>query len=502
MFKKVILCMLLLIFPFISSSGIFAQECNPPYEMVTRLHKPEPGAYTVWDAVYGAPEYDEAFHSVLPLNDGGVLAVGERTSVDGASKTIVFVTFDRLGRQLSETFFMLDGLKDVVKILKRPERGYAVLVNIVKNNRGQAWLGFFDEDLKLLSQKTISESNDEVRATDIVPSAELGWVISVSLRRGYGEGVDRIEIENGRVYLLDRSGAVVRERSYSPGGNNHISSLAVLDIKGKARGYIATGYFVNNNGKQIAWTLRLDLNLALNWQREASRGISAKFNVAYGYLDDYVLAFGDVVPVNGRPTGTWLALLDVDDGSILWQRYYYGEGGTHGHSARGVFVNEDNLIVLMMMAQALTKPTGDKDDYLPTDYMDYAHLLTLSPRGITMSGDTYFFGLGARIAQLIEGMNGERIMAGYVLVLEDVTGAEDDNKDADYPLLQEEGRVFLPDVELSSKAKKGLELLQKKISVQEAQAVKELAKRENGLMKKGWIVIGDRLDTYKDPCSK
>ncbi len=499
MFRKIVLSCLF----FISFAPAYAQECNPPYEMVTRLHKPEPGAYTVWNAVYGKVEYDETFASVLPVEDGGVLAVGQRQSLVTGILDIVFVNFDRLGREIDEHVFSLSGMERVVKILKHPAGGYAVLANIRRDGRAQFWLGFFGDDFKLRSQRVFSDERFDLLASDFIPSVNSGWVISVSSFRFFGEGEGRTKIEKGQVYLLDASGKKLKERSYSPGGDNHISSLSVVKSNGKSVGYIATGYFVNNAGKQIAWSLRLDPDLSLNWQREYSRGLLAKLKASYSYLDDYVLAFGDVNPANGNSTGTWLALLDVADGRVLWQRYYYGEGETHRHEAHGLFVNEDNLIVLMMAAESikLRQPEVKDDNALLADYVDYTHLLTLSPRGILLGGDTYFFGQGARVEQLVQGDDGTRIMAGYVLVKGQKEKVKDDDESLFSEPLQEEGRVFLPNVELSSKAKKGLELLQKKIDAQAVLGKSKLAKREGGLLQKGWVVVGDKLDTYKDPCS-
>lgn len=500
MIRKIILTSLL----FISPWSVLAQECNPPYEMVTRLHKPEPGAYTVWNSVYGEPKYDEEFSSLLSLSGGSVLAVGSRVSVLTGIGEVVFVTFDRLGRKTEERFFALKGLVEIVKVHKRVGGGYAVLANIRSEGTEKIWLGFFDGKQKLEENTIFMDDRDQLSATDFIPSVNLGWVISVSSRRSFGEGRSRVDIENGRIFLVDALGVKIQERSYSPGGNNHISGLSVLKRKGEMLGYIATGYFVNNSGKQIAWSLRLDPNLSLNWQSEYSRGLLAKLKVSYSYLDDYILAFGDVLPANGNSMGTWLALLDADDGRVLWQRYYYGEGDTHMHSANGLFVNDDNLIVVMMKARSLVDrvDTEGPENALLADYVDYAHLLTLSPRGILLGGDTYFFGQGVHIEQLIQDDDGARIMAGYVYMAEDKKDSGDKKLDQDVLPLNEKGRIFLPDAALSSKAKKGLELLQKKIGAQELSAHNKLANREGGLMKKGWVVVGDKLDTYNDPCSK
>lgn len=492
----------LTLFVFISPWAVSAQECNPPYEMVTRLFQPEPGAYTVWDSVYDELDYEEHFSSGLALDDGSVLAVGERISVLTGVKEILFVVYDRLGRKIKESFFSLKGAQNIVKIHKRPGGGYALIVNIENNERSEIWLGFFDDNFNLQSRRFFTENSYDLSATDVIPSLNSGWLISVSRSRSYGKGDELVHFENGRVFLIDSDGRKVQERSYSPGGNDHISSLSVLKRGGEGIGYIATGYFINNSGKKIAWALRLDSDLALNWQSEYRRGLSAKFKNVIGYFDAYILAFGDVVPSHGRGLGTWLALIDVDDGNVLWQRYFYDQGETHKHAARGLQVYKDGRIVLMMSAESLVgeKPQTN-DDYLNVDYTDYTHLLELSARGILLGGDTYFHGDGVSINQLVLGKSEERIMFGFTRSSPSEGGKAKEKSPQVSEPLSEVDNIVLPDVELSKKAKKGLELLKKKISSQELVQQKELANLGKAILKKGWVVVGDKLDAYNDPCS-
>lgn len=492
----------LTLYLFISSWAVAAQECNPPYEMVTRLFKPEPGAYTLWDSVYDEPSFDEVFKTALHLNDGSVLAVGQRYSLLTGLTEIIFITFDRLGRKVDEKFFSLPDVQDVIKIKKRTGQGYVLLTNILTDGQSKAWIGFFDEDLNFKSKQVLEDKQHDILATDIVSSVNSGWVISASQRRSYGQGEDQVKFENARLYLLDQSGRKIQERSYNPGGNNHISSLTVLKKGGAAAGYIATGYFINKSNKNIAWALRLDGDLSLNWQSEYSRGLLAKLKVSYSFLDQFILVYGDVLPSNGKPIGTWLALLDADDGRVIWQRYFYGESEEHEHLASGLFVNEDNRINLMMSVRSLSSLSKQdvSEERLETDFIDYAHLLSLSPRGILLGGDTYFYAQGASIEQLLKGNEDERIMVGHVLKKNIVQEKDFQQEESNQDLLQENGRIFLPEAELSQKAKKGLEMLQKKLTYQEALQAKKLAKQQEGLRKMGWVVIGDKLDTYTDPC--
>lgn len=392
-------------------------------------------------------------------------------------------------------------------MLPTPE-GYVVLAQI-KKARAEIWLGFFDKDFMLRSQKIHADERDDLFVSDIIPSIDgSGWVISVSYVRKLGPEADAPVLKNGAVVTLNKAGEMVKKRAYSVGNKSEILSLAVLKKKGLGSGYIATGYFENGAGKNLAFAMALSTDLSLVWQNEYSRGLSAKFNTAESYRDDYILAFGDVVPGNGGALGTWLALLDAGDGAVLWQRYYYGGGGTHDHSAKSLYVSQQGLIILMMDALANSGRGAVADEAaLISDDMDYAQVLTLSPRGITLDGNTYFYGHGVVIGQMVEGPDGQRLMAGKARV--PVEQESKKGKSAallENPPLTEGDIINLPDVELSDKARKGLELLQKNVQAQNknpaAVVIEESAKRDSDLMEKGWVVVGDKFDTYNDPCAR
>ena len=503
-----------------------AQQCEAHYEMVTKLHHPDPGSYTVWDSAYGKDQRDEAFVSVVNLGRN-VLAVGETRPTVGAAPSLMFVHFDHRGRKIREKYHKVSDLRGVVKMLRHGD-GYLVMANRRKSQAHTAiWLGFFDKDLALVSQKTIQDKSLDLSATDIAASADgQGWAVSVSAESVIGEGKNKTVRKSAFVYLLDKNGNDQFSRGYIMGKDSEILSLSVSKFEDETTGYIATGYFENNIGKQIAWVLRLNADLSLVWQKEYGRGLSAKLNVAVSYRDRYVLVFGDVLPADSNPVGSWLMLLDGNNGEAMWQRYYHGETGHHDYSAHGMYVNKDGLITLMMMARSkisvIDAVDMEEEEALPFDNkiipenMDYAHLLTLSPRGVTLSGDSYYYGRGVSVSQMIEGDDGSRVMAGYAHVrvkdkVEDVVKVLNIN-----PPLKEKGYINLPDVDLSDKAKEGLAMLKNKLKGQEAHSAnnsrhheakegKESAMADighNKITRDGWVLVGDMPDAYTDPCGR
>lgn len=503
-----------------------AQQCEAPYEMITKLHHPDPGSYTVWDSAYGKDQRDEVFVSVVNVGKG-VVAVGEVLRRAGAAPSLVFVHLDHRGRVLREVHHQINGLHRIVKMLRQGD-GYLVMVNRRKSQgRSAVWIGFFDKDFVLRSQKTIKDKGFDLFATDIVPSVGgQGWSVSVRAESVIGEGENRTLRKSAFVYLLDKNGNDKFSRGYLLGMDSEILGLSVSKFEDGKIGYIATGYFENNIGKQIAWVLRLNADLSLAWQKEYGRGLSAKIKVSSGYRDRYVLVFGDVLPADSNPMGSWVMLLDGNNGQTMWQRYYHGETGHHDYAAQGMYVNKDGLINLMMMARSrvsMRKGTGVEEagtlpfeDRIIPENMDYSHLLTLSPRGITLSGDAYYYGQGVSLSQMIEGGDGGRVMVGYAHVrvkdkADKVAKASDVN-----PPLKEKGYVNLPDVELSDKTKEGLEMLRSKLKAQEGHSSnnadhqqvaesKESAINDighNKVTRDGWVLVGDTPDTYTDPCKR
>lgn len=487
----------------------YAGQCEANYEMITKLHHPDPGSYTVWDAVYGEGKRDEVFASVVNHGDS-VMAVGEVRSPKAVKPSIVFVKYDKRGRKVWDKYHAISGLRNIVKMLSYDD-GVVVLINRRKSGgRGFLWLGFFDNEGSLKSQKIIKDGEHNLLATDIIPSIgdgnKKGWAISVTVERKYGGGKNALMRKNATVYLLDHNGNELSSRAYILGTNNEINGLSVSKFEDGKTGYIATGYFESPSGKEIGWLLRLSEDTSYAWQKEYGRGLSAKLKLSSGYRDRYILAFGDVMPLHSKTSGSWLMLVDGSNGKTLWQRYYYGETGRHDYTAKGVFVNKDGLITLMMMADIIdgNNISSDEDEL---DNINYAHVITLSPRGVTLSGDAYYNGQGVVVSQIIEGVDGSRVMVGHSFVTaKDIIKEKRLAKKHPSPL-KEEGYVNLPDVNLSDKANEGLAMLNKKIKAQRVYKEQaESAKEDHSvsdlddLTQNGWVLIGEMPEAYTDPC--
>lgn len=532
------------------SHSAAAQECNTNYEMVTKLFHPNPGSYATWDTNYGEDDKQEIFDSVvLPIDsDQGVIAAGTSAaeSEEGALN-LLLARLDNRGRSVWETVQKVEGLKSVVKILQRAE-GYISLANI---NQG-VWIGFISPEGKVLSSQILKGS---IEATDILADANgKGWILAINKRQDVGHGETKSVHLTGSVYKIDTAGKVIWSRDYAMGGDSEILGLSKMTLKDGKNAFFATGYLKNNTGKKMGLALRLDTEGGIIWQQEFNRGLNAALSLSSGLISRYLLVFGDVRPIDAGTVGSWLMLLDADTGIVQWQRYYEAEKGLHHYFARGLYVNTDNLITLMMAANVVEdeKPRVEKGDVKESgpkesgkdspgsapiagdinipDTTDYVHLLTLSPRGITMSGDSYFQGDSVAPRQLIEGAGRERIIAGYTKAAPSAAFlARNFTPDWESPEFGGEQEVkaesdkqppkpHLPDAAVPESSKSGLALLNQKLKAQVGKADNKQSdsdKIEDGvqqkiesvsgvssqkLSKNGWVVVGEAPPPYVDPC--
>ncbi|MDH5722049.1 MAG: hypothetical protein OEY94_01845 [Alphaproteobacteria bacterium] len=483
----------------------YAQNCNAPPEMITQLFYPELGSYTVWDKSYGEARRREIFTTSASLEDGSILAVGEMRHLPEVSPSLMVVLFDKRGRKVWEKYHSIGRIKNVVKVLSH-EKGYVVLVNRAgdpdKKTKDYATLVFLDEQAKVTIQKDIGSKSYNITATDILYTKEEtgNIVLSVTESELIGKGDEAVERKKATIRILDKKGNDLSRREYMLGINSEILSIKSLELSEKANNYIATGYFENDSKQKIGWVLRLSSDAAYIWHREFSRGKNAIISDAFGYKNEDIIAGGTIDAANSDQTGAWLMRLGGIDGEVKWERYYYSEKPHYLYKAQDVVVNKDGLISFLMQAKKMEK-TDDELERDQSDVMSYAHLLNVSPRGITLSGDAYFKGKGAYVNEMKLDIGGQYVLSGYAWqtaqkVLEEYT--EENSKPA--------SEVMLPKVEVSQKTKDGLALLRGKTEEKKLEEEKldsdsiGHGDKDQDLDQNAWIMIGAAPDTYIDPC--
>ncbi len=388
----VYICLLLGIF---TPGAAVAQQCHADAEVIVRMRKAEIGSYNVWDTVYGLRADVERFVGGTTSVAKNAVVAGERYFKADADVTLVMAELDRRGRVIWEKEHDIKNLRKLVKFL--PDKsGYIVLANR-KEGKGKdhIWIGFFDLNGGLVRSKTIRNDKFELFAQDMIPTHEGdGYLLAAAAQgRGYEAGGYAV------LYKLDAKGGVIDDRAYMPGLENRILGLS----KSEAPYYVATGFARSEDGRKTGWALKIDGKGAIVWQRQYPRGAAAQFDVSADYSDPYFLAAGESSPAGEGNNAAWVALLNGDNGDVVWQRYYSGE---MEFRAADILTHEGGQISVLLDAQ---RPGGVDEKEFP----EYARILTLSPRGVVLLSDTYYNGNGARAFDMFLGPNQERIMAGY-----------------------------------------------------------------------------------------
>lgn len=510
-FSCISLCILIL-----GQSTVQAQDCYPPFEMITKLREPVLGALTRWTATFGEAEFEEQFIGIVDL-DEGVMAVGTRRTFSGVRPVLLFTLFDNQGREVWHKTQSVNGLDDVVAVQKGGG-GFTVLANqTLQNRKSGFWLGFFTPKGELVSQKSLHDPAAFLYARAIVPDAENdGWIVSATLQKPVSAnpqaGVHRV----AQLYALDSRGNEKFKRAYFLGGSSEILGLSVSKLKGGDSRYNATGRFDNSYGYSHAWVMRLRTDLSLEWQQEFRRGKAARLNFSAQGAGGYILVAGDTDALDDSARGVWFAVLGDDDGNVVLQRFFHSQSGRYDYSIRGLDVEESGRINLLMSArindsaaQVLTETMPENGGgYGGSDYLsDYARVLSLSPRGITVDGAVYAHGGGAQIQSFVRLMRGSLALAGYAYAKETPDYSKPfspEDVDKEIAPLLDQGRVNLPDVELSEETEKGLALLKQKISAADVVDISEESAHSSvagdGLSQDGWVILTEPSPVYIDPC--
>lgn len=366
--------------------AVAQESCTLDRDLIFKMDKQEYGSYSIWNTISGDPGVDERFVSGAVIENGDLVAAGEKLSYGTNDTDLVIAEFEQRGRKLWQEVHKIAGLRSVKDILTMP-KGFLVLGNRRNEKKKDViWLGFFDEQGKLVRQKDITGAK-ALMAEDIIPArGTQGFFIAASLGS---------EPYSAVIYKVDPKGSVISRRAYRPGLENRIFGLSDT---GKDF-LMASGYMRGEDGRKTGWLLKLDKEGNIVWQRQYPRGAGAHLNKTVDVMDKFVMATGQSVPTGEGNRAAWVMMIDGNSGDLVWQRYYTGELNYEG---RDIIVSPQRMASVLLDSR---KPDKSQDP-------EYVRLLTVTPRGALYVGDEFFSGEGAQGARLIEGHSGERIVFG------------------------------------------------------------------------------------------
>ncbi len=459
-----------LIIFLVGAGSSLAQRCDLDYEAIFKLRAPTIGAYNIWDGVHGDRSMDERYVSGIVLENKNVFVAGQREGEVDAQPpkppTLIMAEIDRRGRMVWEKEHNIEKLSRLHKIFKYGDQ----IVALGDIDQGKTpempinsvWIGFFNAQGELKSQKFLKQGADSVYAHDLIPmTSGKGFLLAASVEKNRSQD-QRVTM----LFRLNTKAEVVSKRSYVPGPDNRILSLSPLDEDT----YIAGGFINDDKGRRTGWMMVIDVEGNVIWQRQYPRGAGAQIDRAVPFAKEYIALVGTAYPAVAEGyTAGWVMVVFARNGEIAWQRYFTGD---FDYAARDLMVNSSGLISILLdgdppRGRKKPKESGERE------HEDFVRLVTLNPRGVILDNNDFFNGEGADAYSLMSGPADERIMIGASKMAYEIEPVDPANIMG--PMPQK------PKVE----------------DVKAAVEDEKIMKRS----KEGWILAAPAMNVYDDPCA-
>ena len=378
------------------SKPINAQQCVVVENMIAELRDPDLGAFNIWDSIYGDINSKEKFIAGTSLPNGRFFMVGQRLGFSGKEIELIIFEVDKRGRPLWENKHDIDGLHEITNLLKVDDK-FLLIGNVSpERNKNHIIFIFMNDKGEILEQKTLKKEGRQLFAEDaVLPDKSNNITLAVTARIKDAAGQ-----RYAMLYKLDKQATAVSNRAYMMGPENSIQSI--VPIKNN-QGFLVAGYVFTENGQRAGWASMLGSDGNIFWQKQFSRGMSAKLNNVDDYIQNYAIFAGESEPSDKTNRAAWLLLLNKADGSIAWQRFYRGKLDFY---ARDLHAHKDGQITFLIDAE---RDQGQQET-------EYVRMVTLNPRGIILNNDNYFNSKGASAHSVFYGPNQERIILGSSMV--------------------------------------------------------------------------------------
>lgn len=448
----------------------FAQRCDLDYEAIFKLRAPSIGAYNIWDGVHGDPNMSERYISGIVLENKNVFVAGERVGASDATPPkppmLIMAEVDRRGRIVWQKDHEIEKLSRLHKIFRNGDQVVA-LGDIDQGKDPKArinsvWIGFFDLQGNMKSQKFLKQGADSLYAHDLIPlSKGKGFLLAASVEKNRS-AEQRVTM----LYRLNNKAEIVSKRSYVPGPDNRILNMSALSEDT----YIASGFINDDKGRRTGWMMVVDADGNVIWQRQYPRGAGAQIDRAVPFAKEYIALVGTAYPaVADGNTAGWVMVVYARNGEIAWQRYFTGD---FDYVARDLMVNSSGLISVLLDGNP---PKSRKQPKEEGDSMheDFVRLLTLNPRGVILDNSDFFNGEGADAYSLMLGPADERIIMGASMMAYEIEAVDP-------------GAIMGP--------------MPQKPQEEEGQKPSE----EEKVMKhslEGWLLAAPAMEAYEDPCT-
>ena len=269
-----------------------------------------------WTRVFGMEESirDEVIYSISQDHEGNYIAVGYTCKPHAYSAfkdyNFLVLKIDQTGSFKWQRTFD-NGSDDIAySVCPTKDNGY-IVAGSTGSNGNDAWIIKLKKNGRVEWEKAYGTSSQE-EARCISATRDGGYIVA---------GTSANDIW---VFKLSENGDIQWEKAYDLGGDEKsVSIQETLD-----NGYIVTGISTQNNQRK-AWILKLSVQGKILWQRTL-KGFSCSHSVEETNKGDYIMA-GHYGRSNEYNDDIGI-LLFSQDGSLMWQKAYGGDGDDIAYS--------------------------------------------------------------------------------------------------------------------------------------------------------------------------
>ena len=384
-------------------------SCDLIEDAIIPLRPPTFNGMIEWRKVIGLEGVDR-LAEMLPLADGGVIALGESrvyTRASGLRATQLYVIrLDVSGKPLFDKRIDIKGLVSVAGGIIFKDK-IIVLSQVEDDKKKQSTrIDFLDGAASIKATYTIDNPAADVLAGDVVMNADATSMTIAAMM-----GDPKLKDTTYTVlYRMGLDGKILDKREYLPGVSTRIERLQRL-----SNGFlIAAGRMRVDAQREAGWLLLISKQGDLVIQRPYPRGGQAQLKKIVDDRAGGYYALGEAIPADGGYRAAWIMHLN-GSGNVIWQRFLSGK---YRYSAADLTLQKDGRLMILMAG----RPGAEGG-------REHARIITMSSIGTILFDEAYIEGSNALPVRLIEHtITKQRLLAGYAQTGFDDYGVPGDQK--------------------------------------------------------------------------
>ncbi len=271
--------------------------------------------HCTWQRTHGGHGVDKAY-AVATLSDGGAMAVGTTRAPGQMRDDALVLRLDSSGGAVWRRVFGGWETEQALGVAAAADAGALVVGQTRSEGAGESdlWAARLGSDGSTLWRLVHGgPGNDRARGATAIDDDGFVVVGFASQTAGQGRDVS--------ILRLDALGSILWEQTLGGAGTDGASSVAMAadgDI-------LVVGHHSSPVGGFDLWAARLDGDGLVRWQRSFDRSV---FDAGTGIVelaDGSIAVLGITQPGARMSLDTWVLRLDAD-GSVIWQRILDGGG--------------------------------------------------------------------------------------------------------------------------------------------------------------------------------